>query len=147
MTKFNIHSIDHEVPYASFEGDVGSVGGLLYFCGNTTKEDTLQVQWLVIGKHTLHPGFIVHVDCKRSVGKQRKMRKWIITHNKTSSTGVCYFITKTNANLPASLSMRSVCSLPSFSVPCSGLLVACRRLWLPVDTTTSSEPLVSMTER
>lgn len=79
--------------------------------------------------------------------KNSKMRKWIITHNKTSSTGVCYFITKTNANLPASLSMRSVCSLPSFSVPCSGRLVACRRLWLPVDTTTSSEPLVSMTER
>lgn len=50
-------------------------------------------------------------------------------------------------NLPGSLSIRSECSLPSFSAPCSGRLMMRRGLWWPVNTRTSREPLFSMTER
>lgn len=50
-------------------------------------------------------------------------------------------------DLPGSLSMRNECSLPSLSGPCSGRLMTRRGLWLPVNTSTSREPLLSMTER
>ncbi len=75
-TRCYIHSVDHEVPYTSLERDVGSVGRLLYFCRNTTKEDALQAHWLVVGKRRLPLGLLVHLNRKRS-GKhpQRQTHK------------------------------------------------------------------------
>ena len=67
-----VHSVDHEVPYASLEWDVGSVGRLLYFCRNTTEEDALQAHRLVVGERCLPLGLLVHLNCKRSDGTQRQ---------------------------------------------------------------------------
>lgn len=53
----------------------------------------------------------------------------------------------TKTDLPGSLSMRSECSRPSFSMPCSGRLMTRRGLWLPVNIRTSREPLFSIMER
>lgn len=64
----HIHSVDHEVPYASLEWDVGSVGGLLHLCGNTTEEEALQAHWLVVGKRCLPPGLLVHLNHEGSGG-------------------------------------------------------------------------------
>ena len=73
---FYIHSIDHEVPYASLEWNIGSVGFLLYFCRNTTKEDALQADWLIVGKCRLPLVFFIYLNCKRPVDRQRQQDKY-----------------------------------------------------------------------
>lgn len=60
-----VHGVDHQVPYTSLEGHIGSVGGLLHFCGNTTEENSLQVDGLVVGQCGLPLGLLVHLNSKR----------------------------------------------------------------------------------
>lgn len=48
-----VHSVDHEVPNASLEWDVGSVGCLLHLCWNSSEEKALQADRLIIRERRL----------------------------------------------------------------------------------------------
>lgn len=62
VTEGYIHGVDHEVPYASLERDVGSVGRPIHVGGNATEEDPFQAQGLVAGKRRLPLLLLVHLN-------------------------------------------------------------------------------------
>lgn len=61
----DVHSINHEVPDAAFEGVVGSLRAELYVRGDTPDEQSLDAHGLVVGKGLLPLQLLIHLDGKR----------------------------------------------------------------------------------